>query len=122
MINSYNRFSIKARAKASKEARQGYLFMGYRLNNDGNKALNKKIDTLNKQEERMPEFRKNPIYGSHIYLCCECQKERVYGHCLAEPTNKSVLINCEGTCNKVTRHGFVRVHRGREERWMTLRK
>ncbi len=116
MINTFNPFSIRGRALAAKQSRQGYLFIMGVNNLNTTRRLNQKIDTLDRQETRIPNFRKNPTYSSQIFACGVCNKERIYGHSLQLPVNDLVLITCEGSCKKNTMHKFVRIHRGREER------
>ena len=118
LMDIYNSHSIKARIAITKQCRQGYLFMPIT-----DKALNRKIDTLETQTNRIPYFRKNPVYGSQIFECCDCGKERIYGHSLHEPENPNlmrVLILCEGSCSIKkpvnTPHKFIRIARGREEK------
>lgn len=80
-----------------------------------NVKLNRTIDKLDKEEERIKNFRKNPTYGSQIFKCVTCQRERIYGHSCTVPDVKNPIILCEGVCKKHTVHLFVRVHMGREE-------
>lgn len=117
-MDIYNSHSIKARIAITKQNRQGYLFMPREVITD--KRLNSIIESSEKTAQdnsyRIPYFRKNPCYGSQIFVCLSCGKERIYGQALSEPERTLVFILCEGTCKKNTSHRFDRVHRGREER------
>lgn len=62
------------------------------------------------------EFRKIPGWGSQIFRCDICLNERIYGCCATVPDNTHPFILCEGSCQKHTRHTFVKVHLGRTER------
>lgn len=59
-------------------------------------------------------FRKIPTWGSQIFVCITCQKERIFGYDNCAPANKKPLLLCEGSCKGYTLHSFVKVHRGRE--------
>lgn len=64
-------------------------------------------------EQRIIHFRKNPKWGSQIFMCMDCGAERIYGEG-SKPDNIRVLIVCEGSCKKNTMHSYVRTHMGRE--------
>lgn len=65
-------------------------------------------------EQKIKEFRKTPAYGSQIFICINCSRERIFGHG-GRPENKTPLLLCEGSCRKHTIHRYDRTHYGREE-------
>lgn len=46
-----------------------------------------------------------------LYRCSCCRTVRQYGEGEPESTRQPVLIQCEGLCERATRHWFVEVRR-----------